>query len=94
MTTDTIVLDDLDDCILGYIEGDDCLRVIYSYDKLFNHFYSQSRQELSHEEAREQAVAWIDFNVIRGLSYMGGGAPSIMYTATRSEIDERVDEYG
>jgi hypothetical protein len=62
-----ILLDDLDDCIIG-VSSKDC--AIYSYDRLVRHF----NKDMSYEEA----IEYVEFNIVG--AYMGEYTPVIMYS--------------
>ena len=48
-------------------------RAVYSYYKMLD--YLVAHEEMTYEEAAD----WIDYNVIRGLPYMGDMAPCVVY---------------
>jgi hypothetical protein len=50
---EALILDGLDDCVIGH---DDNGILIYSYSKMFDHF--------SEEMTEEEAIEWIDYNVM------------------------------
>jgi len=62
-----ILLDGLDDCIIG-VSSKDC--AIYSYDRLVRHF----NKDMSYEEA----IEYVEFNIVG--AYMGEYTPVIMYS--------------
>lgn len=70
--------DELDEAIVGWdMDGN---HVIYSYEKLIAAFYKQFDDELDEDERMEQAVEWVDYNVVRGVGYMGERKPVIIST--------------
>lgn len=79
----TLLIDDADDCILGYINrcGETPI-VIYDYELLIEHY---QRSGMTEEEAAE----WIDFNVIG--AWVGSGTPGVLIRATRDDVDEMID---
>lgn len=52
----------------------DYSHVLYSYDKLVSCFAKANNW------SEEEAVDWVDYNVIRALVYYGSKAPKITYT--------------
>lgn len=84
ISPDTVILDGLDAAIIGYgghvaLQGD---VLIYSYSKMVDVFVDRDGMDY------ETACEWIDFNVIRGLPYMGPHAPIVVYDseATRDML--------
>lgn len=59
---EAIILDDLDDCILGY-STDGIL--IYSYDRMIQYFCDHGMDEFD-------AIEWVNFNIL-GLTNNGAG---------------------
>ena len=71
---ETILFDNLDDCIVGITTND---QVIYDYELLIKHFIVDGMTE-------EEAVEWIDYNII-GL-YAGEKTPVIMYSLKEKQV--------
>ena len=61
---------DYDSAIIGITEDN---QVVYDYDKMIEHLIQED--DMSYEEA----IDFISYNTIRSLSYVGMGAPIIMY---------------
>lgn len=59
-----------DDALVGVSEDQ---RAVYDYEKMVQ--WLMKNEEFSEEEA----VDWISYNTLRAISYMGDGAPIIMY---------------
>ena len=78
-----VVIDGCDAAILGYCDTPDGIRVIYGYEDLVGVF----AQEMGHEGA----VEWVEFNVVRGIDYLTGRTPIIMYPGNRDLVDELAD---
>ena len=62
---------DYDSAIIGITENN---QVVYDYDKMIEHLIQED--DMSYEEA----IDFISYNTIRSLSYVGMGAPIIMYS--------------
>ena len=62
-------MEELADAIVGISEDE---RAIHDYDKLVDCF--AKRDGIT----REQAIEWVDYNVVRAIPYMGPGAPIVM----------------
>ena len=62
---------DYDSAIIGITEDN---QVVYDYDKMIEHLIQED--DMSYEEA----IDFISYNTIRSLSYVGMGAPIIMYS--------------
>ena len=62
---------DYDSAIIGITENN---QVVYDYDKMIEHLIQED--DMSYEEA----IDFISYNTIRSLSYVGIGAPIIMYS--------------
>lgn len=81
---ETIILDGLEAAVIGYGQHhtQDHEVLIYSYSKMVDVFVDRDGMDY------ETACEWIDFNVIRGLPYMGPHAPIVVYDseATRDMI--------
>ena len=60
-----------DDALIGVSEDG---RAVYDYNKICD--WLMKKEGWSYEEA----VEWIDYNVLRSLPYMGNDAPIIMYS--------------
>lgn len=45
--------------------------VVYSFEKLHTHFAEHEDMNANSDEDYDYAAEWIDYNVIRGLGYMG-----------------------
>lgn len=70
--------DKLDEAIVGWdMDGN---HVIYSYEKLIAAYYEQFNDELDEDERMTQAIEWVDYNVVRGVGYMGDRKPVIIST--------------
>lgn len=69
--------DELDDAIVGWdMDGN---HVIYSYEKLVAAFYN-AFDDIDENERLQTAVEWVDYNVVRGVAYMGERRPVIIRT--------------
>ncbi|MAH46294.1 hypothetical protein CMI37_10715 [Candidatus Pacearchaeota archaeon] len=70
-----VKMDGFDDAVMGYTEDGESFRLIYSHRGLV--------KVLEKDMSEEDALEYIDFNVIRGVAYMpnmnGLPAPIIMY---------------
>ena len=62
---------DYDSAIIGITEDN---QVVYDYDKMIEHLIQED--DMSYEEA----IDFISYNTIRSLSYVGMGAPIIIYS--------------
>ena len=62
---------DYDLAIIGITENN---QVVYDYDKMIEHLIHED--DMSYEEA----IDFISYNTIRSLSYVGMGAPIIIYS--------------
>lgn len=60
-----------DDAIIGITTDDN---VIYDYDKLVEALIEHDKMTW------EDAVEWVEYNMIRGAQYMGSGRPMIAYS--------------
>jgi len=69
--------EELDSAIVGW--DMDANHVIYSYEKLVAAFY-QSFDDVDEDERLQTAVEWVDYNVVRGVAYMGERRPVIIRT--------------
>lgn len=69
---DVILLSDYsyDDALIGVSEDN---RAIYDYEKMVDWLVANS------EMTEEEAVEWINYNMIRAIEYAGSSAPIIMY---------------
>jgi hypothetical protein len=68
----------LDEAIVGWdMDGN---HVIYSYEKLIAAYYEEFNDELDEDERMTQAIEWVDYNVVRGVGYMGDRKPVIIST--------------
>lgn len=56
--------EELDEAIIGMTDDNN---VVYSYDKLVDVHVNH------HGMSAEEAVEWVDYNIVRGIGYMGGG---------------------
>ena len=65
-----------DDALVGITE---CGRAVYDYDKMVEWLMDEEGR------SREDAIAWIDYNTVRALSYGGSGAPVIMRSLITEE---------
>lgn len=69
--------EELDDAIVGWdMDGN---HVIYSYEKLVAAFYNAFEDE-DEDDRLQTAVEWVDYNVVRGVAYMGERRPVIIRT--------------
>ena len=68
---------DYDSAIIGITEDN---QVVYDYDKMIEHLIQED--DMSYEEA----IDFISYNTIRSLSYVGMGAPIIMYSLSLIHI--------
>jgi hypothetical protein len=59
----------MDSALIGYDEQGD--RFVYSHKRLVAYFVEDGMTE-------EEALEWIDYNVIRGIAYMGDNAPIVI----------------
>ena len=59
-----------DDALVGVSEDG---RAIYDYEKMIE--YLMKEEGWTYEESED----WVNYNTIRAISYMGDGAPIIMY---------------
>ena len=67
-----IILDGLDDCIIGYSsEG----LLIYSYAKFIDHFMGKACEGCKEHMSLEDATEWVDYNV---MGVIGNGAGCIV----------------
>ena len=62
---------DYDSAIIGITENN---QVVYDYEKMIEHLMQED--DMSYEEA----IDFISYNTIRSLSYVGMGAPIIIYS--------------
>jgi hypothetical protein len=67
----------LDTAIVGW--DMDANHVIYSYEKLVAAFYEAFDDE-DEDDRLQTAVEWVDYNVVRGVAYMGERRPVIIRT--------------
>lgn len=81
MATDkTLLIEGADDAILGFIQR--CGQppvAIYDNDRLIAHYEKQGM-------TFDEAVEWIDYNVIG--AWVGKGTPAVLVRATREDLDE------
>ncbi len=70
---DVIILinDSYDTALIGVSDDN---RAIYDYDKMIEWLMNTNYW------TADEAIEWIDYNVIRALPYIGDKAPIIMYT--------------
>ena len=64
-----LILEGLDDAIVGYSDGG---LLIYDYEKTVEHFIEDGLRYVVDGMDREEAVEWVDFNVL-GLQGNGEG---------------------
>jgi hypothetical protein len=57
----------------------DSNHVIYSYEKLVASFYN-AFDDVDEDDRLQTAVEWVDYNVVRGVAYMGERRPVIIRT--------------
>ena len=57
----------------------DYSHVAYSYDKLVEKF------AVENDWSYDEAIEWVDYNVIRALPYYGEKAPVVLYTSRVNE---------
>ena len=69
--TNSVLLEpeEMDSALLGYDESGN--RFVYGYKRLVAYFVEEGMSE-------EEAIEWIDYNIIRGLPYMGENAPIVI----------------
>lgn len=67
----------LDEAIVGW--DMDANHVIYSYEKLIAAFY-EAFDDVDEDDRLTTAVEWVDYNVVRGVAYMGERRPVIIRT--------------
>jgi hypothetical protein len=67
----------LDEAIVGW--DMDANHVVYSYEKLVAAFY-EAFDDVDEDERLQTAVEWVDYNVVRGVPYMGDRRPVIIRT--------------
>lgn len=70
----------LDEAIVGW--DMDANHVIYSYEKLIAAFHD-AFDDVDEDERLQTAVEWVDYNVVRGVAYMGERRPVIIRTGER-----------
>lgn len=70
----------LDEAIVGW--DMDAHHVIYSYEKLIAAFHD-AFDDVDEDERLQTAVEWVDYNVVRGVPYMGERRPVIIRTGDR-----------
>ena len=70
----------IDGCDCAIIKVDDKGKLVYDYHKLVEHFadHIEGRPD-DPEEAYEQAIDWVAYNIERALPYYGDWGPSINY---------------
>lgn len=71
---------DMDAAIIGAMKNKSGhLVVVYSYDKLCSYFENAFDVPCSEEEnPYDDAVEWIEYNVIRAIKYMGDRSPIVL----------------
>lgn len=81
--------EDLDKAIIGIHSG----RVLYDYESLVEcyaeHFTKNSQDELSKDQAIEQAIDWVSYNTLGALPSFGENGPMIL---SPIDNDEHLDE--
>jgi hypothetical protein len=70
----------LDDAIVGW--DMDSNHVIYSYEKLVAAFY-HAFDDVDEDDRLQTAIEWVDYNVVRGVAYMGERRPVIIRTGEK-----------
>lgn len=69
--------DQLDDAIVGWdMDGN---HVVYSYEKLVAAYY-HAFDDVDEDDRLETAVEWVNYNIVRGVAYMGDRRPIIIRT--------------
>lgn len=56
--------------IIGYTDDEN---LVYSYEKMIEYLIKEA------EMTQEEAIEWIDYNVLRAIPYMGDEKPIIVY---------------
>ena len=79
---------DLDAAIIAAIETPDGHVALYDYDKLWRLFYDSETEESTPEQAQE----YVDYNLVRGLPYMGRRAPLIGLWVNNEDGEEYGDD--
>ena len=69
--------EELDDAIVGWDMDNN--HVIYSYEKLIAVFY-EAFDDVDADDRLQTAIEWVDYNVVRGVAYMGERRPVIIRT--------------
>lgn len=70
--TDTVYLTGYNyySAIIGYTDDGG---LVYSYEKMIEYLIKEA------EMTQEEAIEWIDYNVLRAIPYMGDTKPIIVY---------------
>lgn len=74
--------EELDEAIVGWDMM--CGQVIYSYEKLIACYYEAFDEVKDEDDRMMQAQEWVDYNVVRGVDYMGERRPIIIRTGERT----------
>jgi hypothetical protein len=69
--------DQLDYAIVGWDMDNN--HVIYSYEKLVAAYY-QAFDDADEDDRLQEAFEWVDYNIVRGVAYMGERRPVIIRT--------------
>lgn len=84
ISPETVILDGLDRAIIGYSSHHTMEHevLVYSYDRIVQCLMENDAWDY------DTACEWVEFNVIRGLPYMGPHAPIVVYDseATRDML--------
>lgn len=73
--------DQLDEAIVGWdMEGN---HVIYSYEKLIAAYHDAFDDIEDDEDRITTAHEWVDYNIVRGVAYMGDRKPVIICSGER-----------
>jgi len=73
--------EELDEAIVGW--DPDGKHVYYSYEKLIACYYEAFEDEADECERMTQATEWVDYNIVRGVVYMGDRQPVLIRTGER-----------
>ncbi len=71
-----VKLDDLDDAIVGFADQMDGPVLVYSYTKIVENIIERG------DGTYEEAVEYVDYNVMRAIPYMGPHQPIILQPVT------------
>lgn len=74
--------EELDEAIVGVTL--DSQRFVYSYEKLIAAYVRMFKEQpdlLDDEDAELAAQEWVDYNLVRGVAYMGDRSPVLIHEA-------------